>query len=98
MKVCAAAALAAIALANCTTIGQIATNVSTSSATTTGGAICAAASTAKATLTLSAKQTAVFNPALASCAATSNGRSATVVTAVPALLAGVATLQQVGLI
>ena len=98
MKVCAAAALAATALADCTTIGQIATNVSTLSATTTGGAICAAASKAKATLTLSAKRTAVVNLALASRAATGNGQSATVVTAVPALLATVATLQQVGLI
>jgi hypothetical protein len=97
MKVCAAAALAAIALAGCTAIGQIATNASTLSATTTGGAICAA-STAQATLTLSAKQTAVVNPALASCAATSNGQSATVLTAVAALLVAVATLQQVGLI
>jgi hypothetical protein len=54
--------------------------------------------TAKATLTPSAKRTAVVNPALASWAATSNGQSATVVTAVPALLAALATFQQVALI
>jgi hypothetical protein len=94
----AAAAFAAIGLAGCAATGQIATSVSALSPTTTGGGICAVASTAKATLPLSADQTAVVNAALASCAAANNGQSVTDVSGFPALIAAVATLDQAGLI
>jgi len=93
----AAFAAIAIALAGCASIGQIAADASNFSVTTTGGGICAAASTAKATLALSADETAGVNAALASCAATNNGQSVTDVTAFPALIAAMATLEQAGL-
>ncbi len=93
----AAAAFAAIALAGCASTGQIAADASNFSVTATGGVICTAASTAKATLALSAEQTAVVNAALASCAATNNGQSVTDVTAFPPLIAAMATLEQAGL-
>ena len=93
----AALVFGAAALAGCASIGQIAADASNFSVTATGGGICAGASTAKATLALSAKQTAVVNAALASCAATNNGQSVTDVTAFPALIAAMATLEQAGL-
>ena len=94
----AALVLEAAALAGCASIGQIAADASNFSVTATGGEICAAASTAKATLALSADETAGVNAALASCAATNNGQSVTDVTAFPALIAAVATLEQAGLV
>ncbi len=60
--------------------------------------ICAAASTAKATLALSARQTAVVNAALPACAAANNGQSLTDVTAFPPLIAAMARLEQAGLV
>jgi hypothetical protein len=56
------------------------------------------ASTAKATLALSARQTAVVNAALAACAAANNSQSVTDVTAFPPLIAARARLEQAGLI
>ena len=66
------------------------------SPTANGGVICAGASTVKATLALSAEQTAVVNAALASCAATNNGQSVTDVTVPAALISAGVVLQQAG--
>ena len=98
ISVPAIAALEAAALAGCATTGQIAVDASNFSVTATGGEICAGTSTAKATLALSAEQTAIVNAALASCAAINNGQSVTDVTAFPPLIAAVATLEQAGLV
>jgi hypothetical protein len=91
----AAPTLEAAALTGGASIAADASNVSV---TATGREICAGASTATATLALSADEAAVVHAALASCAATNKGQPVTVVTAFPARVAAVATLEQAGLV
>jgi hypothetical protein len=67
------------------------------SPTANGGEICAGASTVKATLALSADETAVVNAALPSRAAANNGQSVTDVTAFSTPIAAMARLKQAGL-
>ena len=90
----AVAMSAVVAIGGCQSTGQIATNASNFSATTTNAVVCATATTAKATLALSATDMAVINAALAACTASNQGQSINDISTAPAILAAVAILQQ----